>query len=148
MEKAIRRYLQSGKFEGVPLTRSRNMAAIRGFGNYSTEWRLRAALMRAGISGWHLGSHMLGRPDFYVPERKVAIFVDGCFWHGCPKCGHTPKTRSNFWKAKLARNKRRDKETIRQLARAGIIVLRFWEHDLKYHLNNCVETIRGVLQSE
>ncbi len=148
MEKAIRRYLPSGRFETVPVTRSRNMAAIRGFGNHSTEWRLRAGLIRAGICGWQLDSELPGRPDFYVPERRVAIFVDGCFWHGCPKCGRTPKTRSNFWRAKLAQNKRRDKENVRRLARAGVTVLRFWEHDLGHNLHDCVETIRGVLRSE
>lgn len=148
MEKAIRRYLPSGGFDRVSVTRSRNMAAIRGFGNHSTEWRLRAALVRAGVSGWHLGSHLPGRPDFYLPQQGVAIFVDGCFWHGCPKCGHTPRTRSKFWKAKLARNKRRDRENMRRLASAGVTVLRFWEHDLKYHLTDCVETIQGVLRFE
>jgi DNA mismatch endonuclease (patch repair protein) len=147
VEKVIRRYLPSGEFEGVSADRSKNMSAIRGLDNRSTERRLRAALARAGISGWHLRSNLPGRPDFYAPKERVAIFVDGCFWHGCPKCGHTPKTRSKFWRAKIARNKRRDNDNTRRLEQAEVCVLRFWEHELTERLNECVEAIWRTLRT-
>ncbi|MEO6804948.1 MAG: very short patch repair endonuclease [Edaphobacter sp.] len=108
------------------------MSAIKGKGNKTTELSLRMALVRAGVSGWNLHSvDVVGRPDFFFPQEAVAVFVDGCFWHGCSRCGHTPKTRSVFWSAKFARNKARDSEITRQLRRDGIDVIRLWEHQLK-----------------
>ena len=145
MEKALRRYLARAQFDGVSQARSRNMAAIRASGNLSTERRLRAALAQAGIAGWKLAASLPGRPDFYFPKQKVVVFVDGCFWHGCRKCGHVPKTRARFWETKLARNKERDRENVRQLRQAGFTVLRFWEHDLRSRLADCLEKVRHTI---
>lgn len=132
MERYLKDVLGSRKFEDVCTTRSRTMAAIRGKGNKSTELRLRMALVRLGIAGWHLHSRALpGKPDFFFENERVAVFVDGCFWHGCPKCGHTPKTRSAFWVAKFERNKERDRRNVRSLMNSGIEVVRLWEHQLK-----------------
>ncbi len=132
MERYLQRVLGSSKFEGVCSTRSKTMGAIRGKGNKTTERVLRMALVRDGVSGWHLHSKELpGKPDFFFPEQKVAIFVDGCFWHGCARCGHTPHTRSEFWKAKFERNQTRDRRVARQLRKAGVSVIRLWEHQLK-----------------
>jgi DNA mismatch endonuclease (patch repair protein) len=108
------------------------MSAIRSKGNKSTEIKLRMALVRARISGWQ--SHhrsVIGRPDFYFPQVPVAVFVDGCFWHGCSRCGHTPNTRSAYWAAKFLRNRTRDRVVNRSLRRQGIKVIRIWEHELK-----------------
>lgn len=148
MEKAIRRQLPSGRFDSVSISRSQNMAAIRSSGNHSTEWRLRGALIRAGVTGWKLRSRLAGQPDFYLPRQKVIVFVDGCFWHGCPLCGHIPRTRSKFWMAKFASNKRRDRENTRRLSREGFTVLRFWEHDIRSRLAECVGIIRTALSPE
>ena len=107
------------------------MSAVRGRGNRSTEWKVRAILMRSGIRGWRLHSKQLpGRPDFIFPQSKLAVFVDGCFWHACPKCGRTPKSHRHFWKAKIAGNARRDKRRRADLRRLGWQVVRLWEHDL------------------
>ena len=70
------------------------------------------------------------RPDFVFPKLRVAVFVDGCFWHGCPRHGTRPKGNASFWKKKLERNKARDREQTRALKRAGWRVLRIWEHEL------------------
>lgn len=108
------------------------MSAVRGRGNRSTEWKVRAVLIRSGVRGWRLHSKQLpGRPDFVFPDRKIAVFVDGCFWHACPKCGRTPKSHSEFWKAKIAGNARRDKRHRVKLKRLGWRVFRLWEHDLQ-----------------
>jgi DNA mismatch endonuclease (patch repair protein) len=132
MEKKLRRTLKGGKFENVPPTRSRTMAAIRGKNNRTTELSFRMALVRSGIGGWRTNvGELPGNPDFFFPEREVAVFIDGCFWHGCPKCGHYPKTRKSFWKTKILRNKDRDRKASRKLRRNGIKVLRIWEHCLK-----------------
>jgi DNA mismatch endonuclease (patch repair protein) len=108
------------------------MRAVKGKGNKSTEGRLRAILARAGIGGWktHVGG-VPGKPDFFFPAEQVALFADGCFWHGCPRCGHVPNSNRPFWEAKIRSNQRRDLEKARKLEEAGIRVLRVWEHDLK-----------------
>jgi len=132
MERYLKDVLGSSKFDDVGETRSRTMGAIRGKGNKTTELRLRMAFVRAGLRDWHLHNRELpGRPDFFFPEKRVAVFVDGCFWHGCARCGHTPKTRSFFWTAKFERNKQRDRRNLRLLNALGIRVVRFWEHQLK-----------------
>jgi DNA mismatch endonuclease (patch repair protein) len=140
MERHLKSKLPNGEFVGVTLERSRIMSAIRGKSNKTTELRLRMALVRRGIAGWtlHPGS-LQGNPDFFFPSSRVAVFVDGCFWHGCPRCGHTPKTRSQFWSAKLERNKQRDRRTGRLLGKMGVQVIRIWEHDLS--------TVKGIMRS-
>ena len=132
MERKLRKLLPEEGFAGVSGVRSRTMASIRGRHNRTTELRLKMVFVRAGICGWQLhAEHLPGKPDFYFPGRRVAVFVDGCFWHSCPKCGHVPKTRSTFWAAKLARNRQRDRATTKKLRAQGIKVLRVWEHCLK-----------------
>jgi DNA mismatch endonuclease (patch repair protein) len=67
--------------------------------------------------------------DLVFRPTRVAVFIDGCFWHGCPKHGSVPKTNVEFWSAKINGNRRRDRETGRHLRREGWLVLRFWEHE-------------------
>jgi len=132
MERKLRNKLKGGKFKNVPAVRSKTMAAIRGKNNRATELRLRMALVSAGIRGWETNVEELpGKPDFFFRKKKLAIFVDGCFWHGCPKCGHYPKTRSSFWKMKILRNKERDRKNRENLRRRCIRVVGMWEHSLK-----------------
>jgi DNA mismatch endonuclease (patch repair protein) len=71
------------------------------------------------------------RPDFVFPRLRVADFVDGCFWHGCPKHATWPKTRAAFWKAKIEGNRARDRRVNRELRKRGWTVVRVWEHELK-----------------
>jgi len=70
------------------------------------------------------------RPDFVFRQARLAVFVDGCFWHGCPKHGTKPKGNAVFWKKKFARNQARDRLVNQTLRRTGWRVLRIWEHDL------------------
>ncbi|MHC4104607.1 MAG: very short patch repair endonuclease [Planctomycetota bacterium] len=131
MERKLRKTLKGGKFKDVPAVRSRTMAAIRGKNNRTTELCLRMALVRAGIKGWETNfEDLAGKPDFFFEEKQIAVFVDGCFWHGCPKCGHYPKTRRSFWKTKILRNRERDKKNRQKLRRNGIKVVSIWEHSL------------------
>jgi len=112
-------------------TRSRIMASIRSKGNPSTEQRLRMLLVRAGIAGWRVRpAGTLGNPDFVFPDAQLAIFVDGCFWHACPKCGHRPSTNRRYWDAKLQRNVSRDRRLRAALRRRGWSVLGIWAHEL------------------
>ncbi len=132
MERRLREKLTGGKFQDVPVARSRHMSAVRGKGNRTTELRFRFALVRAGVQGWKLHpAGLAGRPDLVFPRERVAIFLDGCFWHGCERCGHRPRHNADFWAAKIRRNRDRDARATSDLRRAGFRVLRLWEHELK-----------------
>src|SRR5262245_24767070 len=104
-----------------PAQRSSLMGRVRASGNASTEQRVEAALMAAGLRGWIKHPHqILGKPDFYFPEFRTVVFVDGCFWHACPRCGRrTPRTRRAFWEGKIEENRVRDVRIRRNLRRAG-----------------------------
>jgi DNA mismatch endonuclease, patch repair protein len=112
--------------------RSAVMSLIRGSGNKDTELRLIALFREHGITGWRRRQTLTGKPDFVFRRERVVVFVDGCFWHGCPKPKHAPqpKTRAEWWETKLARNKSRDLEVTKALRKLGWKVLRIWECDL------------------
>jgi DNA mismatch endonuclease (patch repair protein) len=132
MDKQLREILGGQIFTETCAVRSRTMSKIRGKGNRTTEVTLQMALVRAAIRGWELHRRDLpGRPDFFFPKEGLAIFVDGCFWHFCAKCGHIPQTRSEYWTKKFELNMARDRRNVRKLRKAGIGVLRIWEHQLK-----------------
>lgn len=141
MERVLKSKLRSGRFDDVTAEHSRRMSAIRGKRNKTTELALRMMLVRAGISGWVLDEKLPGRPDFYFPDKNLAIFVDGCFWHGCKKCGHVPRQNRPYWMTKLLRNRLRDAATNKRLRSAGINVIRFWEHELKQNAAFCLQKL-------
>lgn len=116
----------------VPPTEARRriMVAIRGRGNRSTELVLATAMRRDGLHGWRRHADLPGRPDFVFKKCKVAVFVDGCFWHGCPKCYKPPQRNEAFWFNKVQSNRKRDRRVARQLRSLGWVVLRVWEHSL------------------
>lgn len=111
--------------------RSDVMSRIRSAGNKRTELKLIVLMRKHRIVGWRRGSTVMGRPDFVFPGRRLAVFVDGCFWHGCPIHHKTPKQNGEFWSKKIARNRARDCLVTRTLRARGWYVLRIWEHDLK-----------------
>src|SRR5579862_5643579 len=126
---------------GEPMTdvfsaakRSEIMARVRGRGNKATEMALAAFFRRHGIAGWRRHVQVFGNPDFVFAKSRVAVFVDGCFWHSCPKHASQPTSNQEFWTAKLARNKARDGLVTRRLRQSGWRVLRVWQHELS--LNN------------
>lgn len=111
--------------------RSEIMSRIRGKGNAATELVVLRLLRRNRISGWRRHYCVPGRPDFAFPSLRVAIFVDGCFWHGCPHCKKTVKSRKRYWTAKIEANRRRDAKVDRALRRDGWAVVRIWQCRLK-----------------
>jgi len=146
MERALREKLVGGSFGNVPETHSRRMGAIRGRGNKTTEARFRALLVRAGIRGWTMRTKGIkGKPDIFFPESNVAVFLDGCFWHGCPKCGHVPSVNRPFWKAKIERNQQRDRDTDELLLQTGVRAIRFWEHELRDTQKDCIQRLLDAL---
>lgn len=126
--------------------RSEVMARIKGRGNQRTEIAFMSLLRRNGITGWRRhkliplctsqmrpiqGRRPSVRPDFVFPAIKLAVFIDGCFWHGCPRHGVQPATNEQFWSDKIQGNIRRDSRVARFLRREGWSVLRIWEHELR-----------------
>lgn len=121
--------------------RSRNMAAIRRK-NTSIERALRSALWAAGLRGYRVDSRRVaGRPDVSFGRSKVAIFVDGCFWHKCPECYREPKSNTEYWRGKVERNVARDRAADESLQEAGWVVLRLWEHEVERDLGACVDRV-------
>ena len=108
-------------------SRSRNMSAVRGRGNQSTELAVARLLRFWKLAGWRRHKAILGRPDFLWKTNRVALFVDGCFWHGCPRCYKSPRTNAAFWRLKIRGNRARDRRVTRKLRRIGWTVLRVWE---------------------
>lgn|SRR6266850_464001 len=122
--------------------RSENMRAIRSSQNRTTERRLVSLLLKQRNVGWKIHPKGLpGKPDFVIPSKHVAIFVDGCFWHGCPRCGHLPKSNRAYWRAKIARNKKRDRKSTRELRALGFRVVRIWECQLAKRPARCLRRI-------
>ena len=110
--------------------RSEIMSRIKGRGNVATEVRLIALFRRYGITGWRRGYPVFGKPDFVFLRARVAVFVDGDFWHGHPTRGKVPATNREFWLAKIARNKMRDKLVNHTLRAKAWRVIRIWQSDL------------------
>jgi DNA mismatch endonuclease (patch repair protein) len=107
--------------------RRRIMSAIKGRGNRTTELTLARVLRRERLSGWRRHLPLPGRPDFAWPAARVAVFVDGCFWHGCPRCYRAPAKNKSYWRKKIEENRKRDRRVTSALKRAGWTVLRIWE---------------------
>jgi len=121
------------------------MSRIRGRGNKETELVLARLLRKAGITGWRRHAPLCGKPDFMFRREKLVIFVDGCFWHACPKHSNMPVNNREFWAEKLARNQCRDRSVTALLRRQGWRVIRIWEHDLPRKPNHCIQRIVRAL---
>jgi DNA mismatch endonuclease (patch repair protein) len=110
--------------------RSEVMSCIRSRGNKDTEVALARLLRRNRIAGWRRNQSVFGKPDFLFKRERLALFVDGCFWHGCLKHSKPPRSNQAYWRAKMIRNKSRDRSVSRALRSNGWRVLRIWEHEL------------------
>jgi DNA mismatch endonuclease (patch repair protein) len=122
------------------------MSAIRSRGNRETEIRLARLLRRNGIAGWRRHRNLPGRPDFAFSRGRVALFVDGCFWHCCPQHGRRPSSNQSYWLPKLEMNKSRDQRVDRELRIRGWKVVRVWEHEL-IEEDRLVKRIAGILSA-
>jgi len=111
--------------------RSEVMSRIRGKGNEDTELFMIGIFRVFHISGSRRNQPLFGKPDFVFPKQRIALFVDGCFWHSCPKHSNMPRNNQEFWRKKLEGNKRRDGYVSRELRKLGWKVVRVWEHELR-----------------
>lgn len=123
--------------------RHKNMSHIRSK-NTKPEILLRKALWHCGLRYWKNYKKLPGTPDIVITRYRIAIFVDGDFWHARGHEEHPGEqigTNKDFWQKKLKRNVERDKEVNDELTESGWLVLRFWESDIKKDLQKCVDTI-------
>ncbi len=113
----------------TPEQRSYNMSRIRG------KWTKPEIKLHGYLKGHkikhRMHPNMYGNPDVYIKDINTVIFVDGCFWHGCPKHGHMTKSNKKFWAAKIDMNKKRDRKNRLILRKMGYNVVRLWEHEIK-----------------
>ena len=121
------------------------MSCIRSRGNKDTELALIKLFLRHRITGWRRHQNVFGKPDFLFRWNRLALFVDGCFWHGCPRHCKIPAGNRAFWKEKFAANKARDRRVNRELRKLGWRVIRIWEHDLSKRCGACIHRIQRVL---
>lgn len=127
--------------------RSQVMSRIRGAGNKDTELRLIQLMRDAGITGWRRRWPLPGKPDFVFPKFRLALFVDGCFWHGCPRHATWPKNNAEFWLKKIRANQARDRKVNRLLRDSGWQVLRIWECQLvPRRSNRTMARLRKAIQ--
>jgi len=129
----------------TPAQRSRCMSKIRGK-NTKPELILRRALWRKGYR-YRIHYPIEGKPDIVFPGKKVAVFIDGCFWHGCPLHGKKPTNNSDFWRKKIERNIRRDLDVNIALREQHWTVVRVWEHEVADNLDAAVSEIVTVLEA-
>jgi DNA mismatch endonuclease (patch repair protein) len=143
--------------------RSEVMAQIRARGNKATELEFARLLRVYNVTGWrrhvavtlHIpkkgaastSKRSRVRPDFVFPKYKIAIFVDGCFWHGCADHCTPPASNVEFWRTKLAQNRKRDRWATKALRNMNWQVLRIWEHQLKNDRRVMIKVMRALAES-
>jgi DNA mismatch endonuclease (patch repair protein) len=127
------------------------MSNVRSSGNVSTELRVLKTLRANHVTGWrrHL-KDLPGKPDFCFPIYRLAVFVHGCFWHGCEVCDRKSKSRKKYWADKIAVNRRRDAKVRGALYRQGYHVMTVWEHELKYDkwLNRLLSLMERIMAND
>lgn len=122
--------------------RSRIMGNVKARGNKSTELKLIKMFKEHGLTGWKRNYPVKGKPDFVFLPQRVAIFVDGCFWHGCKEHCRIPSSNQGYWLAKINRNKERDITTTASFQKRNWKVIRIWEHELTR--NNSMEILNRI----
>lgn len=119
------------------------MSHVRGK-DTGPELELRKALWKAGFR-YRVKSNLPGRPDIVFTGKRVAMFVDGCFWHGCPEHGEIPASNTAFWSKKISDNIDRDRRTDTRLRAMGWQVVRVWEHEVNTRLDDVLDRVVAAL---
>jgi len=122
--------------------RSRIMSRIRGK-DTKPEMRLRRALHAEGLR-YRVHAKLPGKPDIVFGPARLAVFVQGCWWHACPEHFRMPKSNVDFWREKFDRNVERDRQVANKLRRLGWSVLHFWEHEINGDLDAVVRKVLSV----
>jgi DNA mismatch endonuclease (patch repair protein) len=136
--------------------RSTLMSRVRSRGNATTEAAVARVFRSMHVVGWRRHSclrlstdakeRLRTYPDFVFRQSRLAVFVDGCFWHGCRRHRRTPKTNTKWWCNKVNANRARDQRVTKLLRAHGWRVIRIWEHDVRSRPQHCVSRVQHVLK--
>ena len=129
----------------TPAQRSETMRRVKSR-DTSCEVRLRRALHHRGLR-YSLRSKLPGGPDIVFVSAKVAVFVDGCFWHGCPEHCRMPTGNRAYWERKIGRNVERDRARTNELKKAGWRVVRVWEHEVSRSVERCAARVDRIVRT-
>ena len=129
--------------------RSQIMAKVKSKGNRSTELKAIKIFNDLNILGWKRNYPVQGKPDLVFLKYKIAVFIDGCFWHGCKEHCRMPNSNQKYWQQKIEKNKIRDLAVNRRFTKRNWKVIRIWEHDLKKPINlNPFYKIQKIISSK
>lgn len=127
--------------------RSQIMKSIKSNKNKTTELKLIEIFKKNKITGWRRNYKLFGKPDFVFPDVKIALFADGCFWHGHNCRNTTPSQNSEFWENKIRRNKERDKLVTEELKKKGWNIIRIWECEISTKIiHKKLKQIKSLLE--
>ena len=127
--------------------RSEIMRAVKSKENITTELKLIKFFKNKDIKGWRRNYPLYGKPDFVFPKAKLAVFTDGCFWHGHGCRNVSPATNKEYWEEKIRKNKERDKIVNKRLKEKGWHVIRIWECQIKESsINSKISKIEKILK--
>jgi len=120
------------------------MSQIKGK-DTGLEKLFRKSVVALNVKGYRINAKVTGKPDLYFSKSGIAVFVDGCFWHGCPRCYSRPETNKKFWADKIRKNMSRDKTVNAILRKDGIRVVRFWGHEIKKNSDRCAAKLEKII---
>lgn len=128
------------------LSRSRRSQVMRSIKSTdsSLERAVRARLHKHGLR-FRKHSRLPGKPDVVFPTARLVVFIDSCFWHGCQEHVRMPRSNTEYWTTKIARNKRRDEYVNNEYASTHWKVMRFWEHEITEDIDICVRRIASLV---
>jgi len=127
--------------------RSYNMSRILAK-DTKPEIEFRKFIWSKGLRGYRIHSKLRGKPDLYFGKSKIAVFIDGCFWHKCPVCFKKPKSNKKYWNLKIKKNVERDLNTDIFLEENGIHVIRFWGHEIKNEIKICYKKLNKLTKDK
>lgn len=129
----------------TPEQRRKNMQAIRSISKL--EGIVSKSLWHKGYRFRRNTKNLFGKPDISIKKYKIVIFIDSCFWHQCPMHGNMPKTNVEFWRAKLERNMKRDREVNEYYRKKGWNIKRIWEHEIKEEFENIIKELEDFIDT-
>lgn len=125
--------------------RSEIMSKIRS-AETGIEDKFRKGLWKKGLRYRKNVKNMIGKPDIYFSRKKVVVFLDSCFWHGCKFHCRMPKSNVEYWTKKIERNKKRDKEVTSYYKKNDFVIFRFWEHEIKENYDYILNEVESLIK--
>jgi len=125
--------------------RSEIMSRIRST-NTIFEYNFRKELWRRGFRYRKNIKSMVGKPDIFFPRKKIVVFLDSCFWHGCKLHCRMPKSNVEYWREKIERNKKRDSEVTSYYKNNDFTILRFWEHEVRENMGKIMNKVESAIK--